>query len=107
RATGVDGSQVAHHGGGLVDQVAGEVVTLLDLSGGADGVVVVVERRDELMRLAAVKPVPAVETAPQRPTGPRRPQVGLVLRGEVPLANGVGGVALRAQDLGEEAVLPR
>ena len=68
--------------------------------------VVLEERGHELVGLAAVEAVPAVEPAGQRPCGARRGHVGLVLGAQVPLADGVGGIALLAQDLGEVAVLP-
>ena len=67
--------------------------------------VVVVERGDELVRLAAVEAVPAVEAAAERPGRPRVGHVGLALRAEVPLPHGVRRVPGGAEDLGEEAVL--
>ena len=68
--------------------------------------VVVVQGRDELVGLAAVEAVPAVEAAPEGPRGPRVRHVGLAFRSEVPLPNGIGGVAGVPQHLGEETVLP-
>ena len=105
-AFGVDGPQVAHELDGPVGQVGAQVVALLDAARWPHGVVVVVEGGDELVGLAAVEAVPAVEPAGQGPGGAGGGHVGLVLGAQVPLAHGVGGVALLAQDLREEAVLP-
>ena len=101
----VDGPQVAEELDGAVGQVGAEVVALLDGSRRPDAVVVVVERGHELVRLAAVEAVPAVEAAAERPGRPRGGHVGLVLGAQVPLPDGVGGVPVGSQDLGEEAVL--
>jgi hypothetical protein len=104
-AVGVDGPEVAHELDGPVGQIGTEVIALLDPAGRADGVVVIEERRHELVRLPAVEAVPAVEPAGQWPGRPRRRHVGLVLGAQMPLADGVGGVAGLAEYLGEESVL--
>ena len=91
----------------MVGQVLGQVVAILHRRGRPDRVVVVVQGGHELVGLAAVEAVPAVEAPGQRPGGARRGHVRLVLGGQVPLADGVGRVAGRAQDLGQVAVLPR
>ena len=69
--------------------------------------VVVVERRHELMGLPTVKPVPTVEAAGERPRRPRRGHVRLVVRREVPLADRVRRVADGAQRFREKTVLAR
>ena len=99
----VDHPQVGHELDGPVGQVGAQVVVGTGRRG--HGVVVVVEGGHELVGLAAVEPVPAVEAPRERPGPPGRPHVGLVVGGEVPLAHGVGGVAGRPQDLGEEGAL--
>ena len=104
-ALGIDGPQVAHELDGPVGQVGAQVIALLDAAGRAHRVVVVEEGGHELVGLPAVEAVPAVEPAGQGPRGPRGGHVGLVLGAEVPLADGVGGVAGLAQDLREVAVL--
>ncbi len=83
------------------------MVALLDGAGRRDRVVVVVEGGDELVGLATMEPVPAVEPPGQRPRMAGRGHVGLVVGGQVPLPDGVGGVAAITQDLREEAVLLR
>ena len=67
--------------------------------------VVVVERRRELVGLAAVEPVPPVEAPAERPARARAGHVDFVFGCEVPLADRVRRVAVGAQDLGKEAVL--
>ena len=81
-----------------------EVVALVHRARRLDRVVVAVERGHELVRLAAVEPVPAVEPAAERPGAAIARHVGLVVGREVPLAHRVGRVALVAEDLGEEPV---
>ena len=106
RLVGVDRPQVTEELDGPVGQVGAQVVTVLDGPGRADGVIVVVEGGDELVGLAPVEAVPAVEAPGERPRGTGGGHVGLVLRREVPLAHGIGGVAVGAQDLRQIAVLP-
>jgi hypothetical protein len=103
---GVDGPQVAQELDGLVGQVGAQVVALLDRPGRPDRVVVVVEGGHELVGLPAVEAVPAVEAPGREATWPGAPPCWSRLGGEVPLPDGVGGVAMGAQDLREEAVLP-
>jgi hypothetical protein len=67
--------------------------------------IVVVEGGDELVGLATMEPVPAVESPPEWPRRTRRAHVGLVLRGEVPLAHRVAGIAVGSEDLAQEPVL--
>src|SRR5215203_4431586 len=83
-------AQVAQVLDGVIDEILGEVVTLGGRARRLHGVVVAVERRDELMRLAAVEAVPAVEAAPDRPAAAVGGHVGLVVGREVPLAHCVG-----------------
>ena len=101
----VDGAQVAEVFDGAIGQVLAQVVALLDGAWRPDDVVVVVEPGHELVRLAAVEAVPAVEAAAERPRGARARHVRLVLGGEVPLPDRVGGITVRPEDLGEEPVL--
>ncbi len=103
----IDGAQVGQELDGPVGEVGAQVVAVLDGARRSDGVVVVVEGGNELMGLTAVEPVPAVEPACQRPGRARRGHVRLVLGAQVPLADGIGGVPVRSEDLREEAVLPR
>ena len=103
----VDGAQVAQELDGPVGQIGAEVVAVVDRARRAHCVVVVVERRDELVGLPAVEAVPAVEATAERPGGPRVGHVGLALGAQVPLAHRVGGVPGGPQHLGEETVLAR
>ena len=86
--------QVPHELDGVVDEVLGEMIPVLPASGRRGAVVIVQQGRGELVRLAAEEPVEALEAPAQRPAGPRRAQVVLVLRRQVPLADGVRGIAL-------------
>ena len=95
------------HGDGLVGEVLGEVVALGGGAGRAHRGVVAEEVRDELVGLAAVEAVPVPEAATAGPRVARRGEVDLVLGREVPLADRDRDVAVRAEDLGEEAVLAR
>ena len=101
----VDRAQVGEELDRAVGEVGAQVVAVLVGARREHRVVVVVERRRELVRLAAVEPVPAVEAAAERPARARPGHVHLVFGREVPLADRVGRVAVRAQDLGQEAVL--
>ena len=92
---------------GAVGQVLAEVIPLLRQAGRQGEMVVLVQRRHELMRLAAVEAVPALEAAPARPRPAGRGHVRLVLRGEVPFAHGHRDVAAGRQDLRQEPVAPR
>ena len=65
----VDGAEVTQVLDGAVGQVGAQVVALLDGCGAAGRVVVVVQRGNELVRLAAVEAVPAVEPSAERPRG--------------------------------------
>ena len=91
----------------LVHQVRGEVVALFGCRRRIDLVVVVDQVGVPLAGVAAEESVEALEAPTERPAvvGPG----GRLLTGrdQVPLAHHVGVVALREQDLGEEAVLER
>ena len=100
-------SQLAEVADGAVGEIDAEVIAVLRTRRRRDRVVVLEQRRHELMRLAAVKSVPALKAAPARPGVARRGRVGLVLGREVPLADGHRHVAVRGEDLGHEAVLAR
>ena len=102
----IDSSQVPEEIDGAVGKVGTQVVPILPGARRPDAVVVVVERGHELVRLSAVEPVPAVEPATQGPRDARGGHVGLVLRAQVPFPDGIGGVPVRPEDLGEEAILP-
>ena len=103
----VDRAQVGEELDRAVGEIRAEVVAVFVGSRREHRVVVVIQRGRELVGLAAVEPVPAVEAAAERPARARRGHVHLVVGREVPLADGVARVAVRAQDLGEEAVLAR
>src|SRR5205807_9261076 len=97
-----DGPQVVHHALGVVDEVLGEVVAVLPGPGRLDLVVVAHEGGGELVGLAAEEAVEALEAPAQGPPGAGGSLVALLLGGEVPLADGPGGPAGVAQQLGEE-----
>jgi hypothetical protein len=96
---GVDGAQVGEKLDGTVGQIGTQVIALVDRTWWTHSVIVVVQRGDELVRLATVEAVPAVEAAPERPRGTRTGHVGLVIGSEMPFAHGVGRVAVRPQHL--------
>ena len=99
------GTQVAQVLDGAVGQVRTEVVTLVDRARRRHRVVVVEEGGHELMGLAAVEAVPTVEPASERPGAAWGAHVDFVFGAQVPLADRVGGVAVGAQNFGQEAVL--
>ena len=103
----VDGPEVAEVLDGAVGQVGTQVIPLRDAARRPHDVVVVVEPRDELVGLATVEAIPAVEAPAERPGGARARHVRLVLGAQVPFADGVGGIAVGPEDLGKEAVLAR
>ena len=107
RLLAVDVAQVAQVLDGVVDEVLGEVVALGDRARRLHRVVVAVEGGHELVGLAAVEPVPAVEAAAEGPATAVGRHVRLVVGREVPLAHRVGGVPLGPQDLRQEPVLGR
>ena len=84
-----------------IGQIGAEVVAVGRRAGRRDPVVVVGEGRLELVGLAAEEAVEALEAAPERPRRPRRPEVEVLVGREVPLAHGVGRVAVRNGELGE------
>ena len=96
----VDGTQIPKHRDRVVDEVSRQVVAIVVRGWRIDEVTVVHERGRELVRLATEEPIEAVEPARQRPARPRRGQVALVFGREVPLANGIRGVAVRCEHLG-------
>ena len=89
----------------LVREVFGEVVALFGCARRVDLVVVGDEVGVVLVGVAAEEAVEALEAAAEGPAVAAGGHVHVGLRREVPLADGVGGVAVRSQDLGEEAVL--
>ena len=92
---------------GLIHQVFGQVIALFGGLGRLHLVVIVDQLGIVLVGLAAQEAVEALEAAPQRPAVIRTGGRDLVGRGQVPFADGVGVVAVRQQDLREEAVLER
>src|SRR5487761_1229155 len=104
---GIDRAEIADELDRPIGQIGRQVVAVLDRAVRRHGVAVVVEGRDELVGLATVEAVPAVEAAGEGPRVPARAEVCLVLGGEVPLADRVRGVPVVTEDLGEEPVLPR
>ena len=103
----VDRPEVAQVLDGAIGQVGAQVIAVLGGPRGSHDVVVVVEARHELVGLAAVEAVPAIEPPAERPGGTRARHVRLVLGTQMPFAHGVGGVAAGPKDLGEEPVLTR
>ncbi len=91
----------------LVDQILGQVVALLGRLLRLDPMVVVRQFRVVLVRVAAEEAVIALEAPAERPPRVRAGGGDLVCRGQVPLADSVGVVALTAEDLRQEAVLER
>ena len=63
----VDGAEVGEELDRPVREIGAEVVAALVVAGREHGMVVVVERRRELVRLPAVEAVPAVEAAAEGP----------------------------------------
>jgi hypothetical protein len=105
RLVRVGRAQVAEKFHGPAGQVLGEVVAVR--SWRPDGMIVVIESRHELMGLAAMEAIPAVEAAAERPGGARGGHARLVLGRQVPFADRVGGIARRPQDFRQVAVLAR
>ena len=66
--------------------------------------VVVDQVGDELVGLPRHEAVEPLEATAERPAGPAGPRVALVFGGEMPLADGVGGVPGLDEHLGEEPV---
>ena len=67
RPVRIDRTQVAEVLDRAIRKIRAEVTAVVDGAGRGDRVVVVVERGHELVRLAAVEPVPPVEAARERP----------------------------------------
>ncbi len=97
---GSDADAVGHHPQRLVDQVFAQVVPVRRARRWIDRVVVAHELGVELVGLAFQESVEPVEPAGQRPLVERTGSRALLHRGEVPLADAEGGVALLAQHLG-------
>ena len=106
RLVHVDRPQVPDPLDGVVHQVLGEVVALLGRGRGGHLVVVRHQCRHELVGLPLEEPVEALEAPAERPAAPRGGQVAVVLGGEVPLAQCVGGPAALLQHLRQEPVGP-
>ena len=102
RLLDVDVAEVLDELDRAIDEVGGEVVALVVGGGRLHLVVVVEQRRHELVGLAGEEPVVALEAATERPPGTSGAEVLLVLRGEVPLAHRVRRVAVRGEHGGEE-----
>ena len=94
RLVGVDLAEVGDELDRLVDQVLREVVALLGRPRRLDRVVVVDEVGVPLARVPAEEAVEALEAAPERPAVVRAGRRLLVARGQVPLADHVGAVAV-------------
>ena len=95
--------EILHELDRVVDEIFGEVVAFLPALRRRDAMVIGEKRRRELVRLASEEAVVALEPATERPARPRGAQVPLLLRRQVPLADGVRGVALRGEHLREKA----
>ena len=107
RLVGRDGLRVHDELDGLVGDVLAEVVALVGRLRLVHRVVVVDQLREPLAGLGAEEPVEALEAATRRPVAPRRGQVHLDRRAQVPLADHVGVPAALAEDLGQHPVLGR
>ena len=99
------GPQVADPADGVVDQILGEVVALLRGAGRRHLVVVGDEVGVVLVGLAGQEPVEPLEPFRQGPAVAGPAQRHLRGRGQVPLAEGEGGVAVADQDLRQEPVV--
>ena len=104
---GIDDLGIADELDSLVGHVVGQVVAPLGPRRRLDRVVVVHEVRVVRVRLAPEPAVEALEAAPEGPTALVGGEVALLTRGEVPLADAVGVVALGGEDLGDEPALER
>src|SRR5665811_936687 len=91
---------------GSVGEVLGEVVAVLGRPGLLDEVVVCSQGRSVLVRLAVEEAVEALAPPAERPAVPPGPEMRLLLGGQVPLAHGPGGVAVRDEHLGEQRARP-
>ena len=90
-----------------VDQILGEVVSLLRRARRLDLVVVVHEVGIPLTRVAPEEAVEALEPATERPAGVGPRRCLLIARGQVPLADHERAVALLHQHLRQHPVLER
>src|SRR5690606_16435100 len=90
---------------GVVDQVLGDVIPLVRGSRRFDPMIVVDELGIVLVGFSSEKAVVAVESAAERPTIVGPSGADLVVRGEMPFANGVGAIAVALQDLGKKTIL--
>ncbi len=89
-----------HHADRLIDQVFAEVITLIRRLRRLHRMIVAGQIRTPLVGLAFEEAVVAVEAACERPLVERAGRRCLLHRGEVPLADGEGGVAARPQHFG-------
>ena len=92
---------------GAIHQIDGEVIALLQGLGRQDGMVVVDQVGEVLVRVTAHKSVVAFEAAAERPAIERPRRAGLLTRRQVPLAERERVVAVRQKHLREESVLER
>ena len=104
RLVDVDRTEVADPVDGMVHQVLGQVVALLRRGRRGHLVVVRHQCRHELVGLPLEEPVEALEAPTERPAAARGGQVAVVLGGEVPLAECIGGPAALLQHLRQETV---
>ena len=88
-----------------IGQVHRQVIALLRLIRLIDRMIVIDQVRMPLVGLRAEEPVEALEPAPRRPVAPRRGQVHLVGRAQMPLARHVRVPAKLAEDLRQHPVL--
>ena len=99
--------QVGDEAYGLVRQVLRQVIAFLRRLGLLDLMIVVDEIGIVLMRVAAEEAVVALEAASQRPAVVGAGRADLLGRGQVPLADAVGRIAVLQQRLRHEPVLER
>ena len=107
RLVGCGRAQLAHVADGAVGQVLAEVVAVGGRAGRHDRVVVLEQRRHELVGLATMEAIPTLEAATARPRVTRGCHVRLVLGREMPLADRHRQVTVGREDLGQHAVLTR
>ena len=100
RLVGIAGPQAANELDGLVRQVGGQEVVRVAGAWG-DGGMVRPKAGQEVVRLAAEEAVEALEALAGGPGVEGASDAGLGERRLIPFAQGIGGVALVAQDSGE------
>jgi hypothetical protein len=99
RSVGSDAAGVRHHPERLVDEIFGDVISVVRTRRWIDRVVVADELGMELVGLTFEEAVEAIESLAERPVLERAGGGALLHRRQVPLARAEGGVPLVAQHL--------